>query len=178
MRHAPVARQLTPAVADSIGLSVLVRSQQILGARRGPEQRIGAVRHEPSIPSHDPDTYPTSPRTAQPGDVARIGDYLSHTGSSAERCSACPASRGLPGASAAAHSSRAAGGAWEQQSGDATPRQSNLESRRPPARHGTRGLPREEQWRRATAPRGPNSRSIRSLLRTRAAARLHRCSRG
>jgi hypothetical protein len=51
------------------------------------------------------------------------------------------------GASGAANTSRAAGGAWEQQSGVATPGRCNLESRRAPARHGTRGSPRTQESR-------------------------------
>jgi hypothetical protein len=65
------------------------------------------------------------------------------------------------GASGAANTSRAAGGAWEQQSGVATPGRCNLESRRAPARHGTRGSPRQGQW-RLVAAYGRSDRSPRA----------------
>jgi hypothetical protein len=82
------------------------------------------------------------------------------------------------GASGAANTSRAAGGAWEQQSGVATPGRCNLESRRAPARHGTRGSPRLQQRPRATAPPGCGSETFPRLLRAEAGARSHDCRRG
>jgi hypothetical protein len=57
---------------------------------------------------------------------------------------------------------RSEGGAWEQQSGAATPRRCNLESNHPPTRHRTGGLPRTQLSRRGPGGRlhGPDDAQV------------------
>ena len=58
------------------------------------------------------------------------------------------------------------------------PRRWNLKSRRPPARHGTCGLPRQQQSRLAIPCSGSGSRSSGRLRSAKGVARPHGCWRG